>query len=95
MIKDINIRFIKGIIFNLAMLISHATYASPIAVGLGSFSGSETILTFDGISEDQLITGVIGINNLRFENITAVPLPSSFILFLSGLVPFYRYGAVI
>jgi len=46
-------------------------------------------LEIDG-NADFIGVGVIGINDLRFETVTAVPLPPSFLLFLSGLIIIYR-----
>lgn len=40
----------------VVVLIPMAAYSVPIQVGIGAFSGSETVIDFDSLAEDEIVT---------------------------------------
>lgn len=62
----------KGLMLLALGLTPVAAYASPVQVGIGSFSGSETVLTFDGIGLGQIVTTNFLPQGVDFSNSTHV-----------------------
>ena len=56
----------------LALLVSAnfmaGTYAAPIAIGLNAFSGAETVVNFNSIPNEQLITGQYAAQGVTFSS---------------------------
>jgi hypothetical protein len=58
----------EGFFIILTILVTQPSYAAPVAIDFGFFSGSEIVLTFDELSEDQLITNNYITQGVDFSN---------------------------
>lgn len=68
---------LKFLSFILTFLFSQITFAAPILVDMNYFSGAETILTFDELTEDQVITSKYATQGIDFSNSQLVSASTS------------------
>ena len=68
---------IKMIFSILTIQIAQASYAAPVAIDISYFSGTETILSFDELFEDQIITNEYSGQGIDFSNSSHVSASTS------------------
>ena len=62
------LRVMFGMIIVVAIISSGSAYALPVVVGLGAFSGSETVIDFESIASGEAITTQFLADGVTFSN---------------------------